>query len=172
MPAFTEHSFTLRKFVARCWLIFLLLSLIELNAIGQNSIKTHYANLRMNEVNIHAVRHFLDNFSQADGVIWNREEDYYVASFHSGHSIDQAYYKLNGSFAFCVKHYLADDLEGNLKSAILKEFPGSRIMLVTELTNLDSQTYYINIKSGNFIKTLRCNDDGIEITESITDAGI
>jgi hypothetical protein len=145
---------------------------IEINAIGQNSVKSKYANLRMNEVNIHAVRHFLDNFSGADGVIWNREDDYYVASFHAGHSIDKAYYKSNGNFAFCIKHYLAEDLDGGLKSAVLKEFPGSRIMLVTELTNLDNQTYYINIKSGTFIKTLRCNDEGIEITESITDAGI
>jgi hypothetical protein len=173
MPAIPKKNpLTHRRYTAWCCLFFLLFSLIEINAIGQNSVKNSYANLRMNEVNVHAVRHFLDNFSQASGVIWNREDDYFVASFHAGHSIDKAYYKINGNFAFCIKHYLAEDLEGGLKSAVLKEFPGSQIMLVTELTNLDSQTYYINIKCGVFIKTLRCNDEGIEIMESITDAGI
>jgi hypothetical protein len=173
MPAIPpKNGFKHGKYIASRCLLLLLLSLIEINAIGQSSVRTSYANLRMNEVNIHAVRHFLDNFPQANEVIWNREDDYYVASFHAGHSIDKAYYKINGNFAFCIKHYMAEDLDGGLKSAVLKEFPGSRIMLVTELTNLDNQTFYINIKSGVFIKTLRCNDEGIEITESITDAGI
>ena len=173
MPAIPRLiRFIFRRNFSRCTMFLLLLTFIEINAIGQNSVKRHCANLRMNEVNIHAVRHFLDNFSQANSVIWNREDDYYVASFHAGQSIDKAYYKSNGNFAFCIKHYLAEDLDGRLKSAVLKEFPGSQIMLVTELTNLDNQTYYINIKSGTFIKTLRCNDEGIEITESITDAGI
>ncbi len=47
-----------------------------------------------------------------------------------------------------------------------------KIMLVTELTDLDSQTFIVNIKTGIYIKTLRCDEDGIEITESIVDAGI
>jgi hypothetical protein len=173
MPAIPPQSGIMhRRNIARCFLFFLLLSLTEINATGQNTVENHCTCLRMNEVNIRAMRHFLDNFSRATDVKWNREDDYYVANFYSGHSIDKAYYKNNGSFAFCIKHYLAEDLDGGLKSEVLKEFPGSRIMMVTELTTLDNQTYYINIKSGALLKTLRCNDEGIEITESITDAGI
>lgn len=172
LPAIYHRSRLLkgRNFI-RFSISLLLLSLIEINALGQHSVGASYASLRMNEVNIHAVRHFLENFPCVKGVFWTRDDDYYVASFHSGHSIDKAYYKFNGNFAFCEKYYLDDDMDVELKSTVLKLFPGSRIMLVTELSNFENKTYFVNIKTGPFIKTLRCNEDGIEITATIIDAG-
>ena len=172
MPAIVPFGSRPGRFFSRGLLSFLLLLFIEINAFSQNSAHTSFANLRMNDVNIHAVRHFLNNFSLATGVIWSKEENYFVASFTSDHTRDKAYYKDNGNFAFCVKYYLADALNGSVKSTILEKFPGCKIMLVTELTDLDSQTFIVNIKTGVYIKTLRCDEDGIEVTESIVDAGI
>jgi len=172
MPAILPFDFKPGRYLSRGLLSLLLLLLIELSAFSQNSARVSFANLRMNDVNIHAVRHFLNNFSLATGVKWNREENYYVASFTSNHTTDKAYYKIDGSFAFCVKYYLADALDKGVKTTILEKFPGCKIMLVTELTDLDNQTYIVNIKTGIYIKTLSCEEDGIEITESIVDAGI
>lgn len=173
MPAITQPFCLMpARFLPRHAFSLLVFLFFAMNAMGQHSDGNGFASLRMNDVNIHAVRHFLTNFSLATGVHWSREDQYFIASFHSGQTTDKAYYKINGSFAFCVKYYLQDALEGGLKSAIFKEFPGCRIMLVTELTDLDSQTFIVNIKTGDFIKTLQCSEDGIEITESIKDAGI
>ncbi len=161
-----------RKYLSRYFLPLFMFSVIAMNAPGQDSGRNSFTGLRMNEVNIHAVRHFLANFSPAAEVHWSREDLYYVARFHSGRTTDKAYYKINGSFAFCIKYYLQDALDGAIKSAIFEDFPGCKIMLVTEFSDQDGRTFIVNIKTGDFIKTLRCNEDGIEITESMNDAGI
>src|SRR4029077_5299439 len=103
MPAMLPFSIRPGRFLSRGLFSFFLLLFIEINAFSQNSTRTSFANLRMNDVNIHAVRHFLNNFSLATGVKWSKEQDYFVASFTSDHTRDKAYYKDNGSFAFCVK---------------------------------------------------------------------
>jgi hypothetical protein len=143
-----------------------------MGAFGQSAYQPGFAYLRMNEVNSHAARHFLTHFSQATGVKWSRDDHYLIASFNSGGATARSYYKNNGNFAFCVKNYSVDALNGDLKSVIFKKFPGCKIILVTELTNQDKQAFYINIKCSGYIKTLCCNDEGIEVTENIIDAGI
>ena len=169
-----NHSFGWfpRRLFFHCFLPFLLLSLIELNALSQRVENNPPAFLRLNEVNSHASRHFLSHFSQATAVKWTRDDNFYIALFEGGHSRSRVFYYNNGNFAFCLKYYLEDGLDPDVKSAILKKFPGCRITTITELNEQDKHAIFINIKSGIYLKTLCCNDEGIEITESITDAGI
>ena len=126
----------------------------------------------MNEVNSYAAKDFLTNFSEATWVRWIRGNDIFIARFNSGNSTGRAYYKKNGNFTYCIKYDPVDELDKNLKSAIFEKFPGCKIMIVKEVTDLEKRAFYINIKSGEFIKTLLCNDDGIQVTEIIKDAGI
>ncbi len=173
MPAIFRHfRFSARRLCLPCLISFLFFSLMTLNALGQHEENNSSAFLRLNEVNSHATRHFFNHFSQATGVKWTRDDYYYIASFNADHSKARVYYKYNGNFAFCIKNYLVDELKPELKSAIFKKFPGCQIRLVTELTGQDKQAFYVNIKYGDYLKTLCCNDEGIEITENIMDAGI
>jgi hypothetical protein len=149
----------------------LLLLLLTLNALGQQPDINGFAVLRLNEVNSHAARHFLSNFSPSTVVKWFREEQHYIASFKEGDSTDRAYYKSNGNFDFCIKYYRADDLDAHLKSAVLEKFPGCEILTITELTDLQKTDLFIKIKDGAYIRTLSCSDEGIVITENIKDGG-
>jgi hypothetical protein len=57
--------------------------------------------------------------------------------------------------------------------SIVKIFPGCQIRVVTEFTDdLYKKELFVHIKDGHSLKTLRCDDEGIEITENIQDAGI
>jgi hypothetical protein len=57
----------------------------------------------------------------------------------------------------------------NLKSILLKKFPGCKILMVTELTNLEKEELYIKIKDGAYIRTIHFSGEGMEITENILD---
>jgi hypothetical protein len=151
--------------------LFLLLSLLSLNALAQDPDLKEYAVLRMNEVNSRAARHFLDNFSQSTEVKWYRDEKHFVARFEEADSTDRAYYKDNGDFDFCIKYYRPEALDQTLKTKVLKRFPGCEIMVVTEFTDLEKTDLYIKIKDGSFIRTLSCSDEGIEVMENIKDIG-
>ena len=154
------------------FLPFLLFSLIEISARSQNSDKNGVNYLRINEVNSHAARHFITNFTMANSVRWIKETNVYIASFDAGHLTTKAYYDDNGNFICSIKHCLVEGLDSELKSAIIKKFPESKILNVTEFSNLEKQAYFINIKCGEYIKTLCCNDEGIKVTENFKDAGL
>ena len=150
--------------------LILLITLLSLNALSQPLNNNGHALLRMNEVNSHAARHFLENFSPSSTVKWFQDEQHYIATFQEGDSTDKVYYKNNGNFDFCIKYYRPEALEPYLKSIVFKKFPGCEILTVTELTNLESKELSIKIKDGIYIKTLSCSEEGIEITENIRDS--
>jgi hypothetical protein len=150
-----------------------MLLMVGTQAIGQSVYPAGVSNLRLNEVNTHAARHFLSHFSMAKGVTWIRDDHYFTARFNSENTRTRVNYKSNGNFAFCLKYYRAEALNGDLKSAIVKKFPGCQIISITELTDdLYKHAFFVNIKYGLYVETLRCDEQGIEVTENIQDAGI
>jgi hypothetical protein len=149
--------------------LLLLITILSLKTSGQHLDNSGFALLRMNEVNAHAARHFLENFSPSSTVKWFQDEQHYIATFQEGDSTDRVYYKNNGNFDFCIKYYRADALEPYLKSKLFKKFPGCEILTVTELTDLESRELSIKIKDGIYIRTLSCSDEGFEITENMRD---
>jgi hypothetical protein len=150
--------------------LILMLTSFSLNVFSQRSDHNGFVLLRMNEVNAHAARHFLENFSPSSTVRWFQDHLHYVATFTEGYSTDRVYYKSNGNFDFCLKYYRADALEPYLKSIVFKKFPGCEILTVTEVTDLETKELSIKIKDGIYIRTLSCSDQGIEITENFRDS--
>ena len=150
-------------------LIFMLTTM-NLRVLSQSLDNNKFELLRMNEVNARAARHFLGNFTPASTVKWFRDNEHYIATFTEGDSTDRVYYKTNGNFDYCLKYYKADALEPYLKSVVIKKFPGCEILTVTEVTDLETRELSIKIKDGNYIRTLSCSDQGIEITENFRDS--
>jgi hypothetical protein len=128
--------------------------------------------LLLNEVNSSAARHLLKYFSPKTEVSWYQEKNGYVAVYDEGSKSDRVYYKLNGNFEGCTKYYQADALDGDMKSTLLNKFPGCKIMIVTEITNLEKQELFIKIKDGSYIRTVHFSGEGIEVTENILDGSI
>lgn len=158
----------LRRFAAPA--ILSIFTLFTLNVVGQYLDNGDGASLRMNEVNSHAARHFLENFSPSSSVKWFQDEQHYIVTFQEGDSTDRAYYKSNGNFDFCIKYYRSDALDPYLRSKVLRKFPGCNILTVTEITDLERRELSIKIKDGKYIRTLNCSDGSIEITENIMDS--
>ena len=159
-----------RRFPAkRLLFLYFPLLLLTIQVLGQQSDLNSSRVLLLNEVNTSAARHLLKNFSPSAEVTWIQEKHGFVALCNEGDSVVKVYYKLNGNFESCTKYYLADDLNVNLKSTLLKKFPGCKIMMVTEVTNLEKEELFIKIKDGAYIRTIHFSGDGMEITENILD---
>ncbi len=153
--------------------IFLIFTMIRIDVVGQAAYAGGGEGLRLNEINSHAARHFLNHFPQASGVKWVRDDHYDVACFDTDDSRTRVYYTSDGNFSFCLKYFPEGALNTGLSSTITKIFPGCRIGVVTELTDdLYKKSLFVHIKDGVYCKTLRCDDRGIEIMENIKDAGI
>jgi hypothetical protein len=160
------------RFPAKGWLFLnfsVSLLLLTINARAQQPDMSFFTVLRLNEVNSYAAKHLLTNFSASTDVKWFREKNHYIAVCKEGDSTDRMTYKLNGNFENCIKYYSADALDRNVKSSVLKKFPGCKILVVTELTNLEKEELFIKIKDGSYIRTAHVSDEGMEITENILD---
>ncbi|HTS44751.1 MAG TPA: hypothetical protein VMH01_10165 [Puia sp.] len=127
--------------------------------------------LRMNEVRRNAVRHFRANFSNTGNENWFRTDDFYVAVFFDGQMRVKAYYDTKGAFDYCVKYYNAPLLNADIRLAIMKKFESYKIDVVTEVTNLEEQIYFIKIKTNSNIKTLKVVNGSIEVTEDYINIG-
>jgi hypothetical protein len=159
-----------RSWAKRLLLLYFPLLFLAMNVLGQSTDMTSSRVLLLNEVNSSAARHLLTNFSPSAGVTWIQEKHGFVALCNEGDSVIKVYYKLNGNFESCIKYYLADDLNVNLKSTLLRKFPGCKILMITELTNLEKEELYIKIKDGAYIRTVHFSGEGIEVTENILDS--
>jgi len=148
-------------------LLHFFLLLLTIHVLGQQSDMNSSRKLLLNEVNTYAAKHLLTNFSPSADVTWIQEKHGFVALCNQGDSVVKVYYKLNGNFESCIKYYLADDLNVNLKSILFKKFPGCKILMVTEITNLEKEELYIKIKDGVYIRTVHFSSEGMEITENI-----
>ena len=148
-----------------------LLLLITTNALGQLDMNSSQK-LLLNEVNASAERHFLKNFSPTNDVTWYQEKNGFIALYNEGEKTARVYYKLNGNFEGCTKNYLGDALDADRKSTISKKFPGCKIIIVTEITNLEKKELFVKIKDGAYIRTVHFSDEGMEITENILDGSI
>jgi hypothetical protein len=124
--------------------------------------------LRLNEINSRASRHFKTHFSPEDREKWIKEDNFYIANFKEGRIRAKAYYDLKGWFAYCMKTYSGNLLTGDIRSAILQKFAGYAIDVVNEITDLEHPFYLIKIKSSTNIKTLRVLDGNVEVLEDFS----
>jgi hypothetical protein len=169
LPAIYNRRFSAKTLL---FLPFLLL-LLNVHTKGQPQWDMNGSQkLLLNEINSSAARHLLKNFSPTTEVSWYQEKNGYVAVYDEGNKSDRVYYKLNGNFEGCTKYYLADGLDGDKKSSLLNKFPGCKIMIVTEITNLEKRELFVKIKDGSYIRTVHFSGDGIEVTENILDGSI
>ncbi len=162
---------------------FLFYSSFVLQAIGQASLpfdlnsftvlsKPSDKDLRLNEINSHAARHFGKHFTSVLTEKWIKTDDYYIASFLESGTPSKAYYDLKGRFKFYIKSYSVEKLQKDVASLISKQFSGYKIDVVTEISTLEEHFYIIKIKNDSNIKTLKVAEGNIEVIEDFVNAGL
>jgi hypothetical protein len=127
--------------------------------------------LRINEINARAARHFANHFKADGSEKWVIIDGFYIASFTLGTVRTQAFYTSRGGFAYTVKYYTAEMLNDDIKTTISRKFKDHIIDVVTEISILTDQIYYIKIKNSTNIKMIRYAQNSMEVTEDFGNAG-
>jgi hypothetical protein len=127
--------------------------------------------LRINEVNAKAARHFANHFISDGQEKWTIIDGFYIASFILGGVRTEAFYTSRGGFAYTVKYYQADLLKEDIRTAVLKKYQDHIIDVVTEISILSDQVYFIKIKNSSNIKMIRIAGKEMEVTEDFANAG-
>lgn len=129
------------------------------------------SNVPLNEINIHAFRHFRRRFPTISGETWWKTEDGYTVSFVENARRGQAHFNLKGGFLYSVKYYEGSAIPAEIGVQIMRKYPGYRIGVVTEIT--DGEKTFRQVKIGNAysVKTISLCDGKMELVEDLVNGG-
>jgi hypothetical protein len=135
---------------------------------GENPI---ISNVPLNEINIHAFRHFRRLFPSVSGESWVKSADGYIVSFMENALRHQAHFDRRGAFLYSLNYYAGKDVPGDLGGSIKKKYPDYGIIVVTEITDGEKTFYFVKIENSSSVKTLSVCDGKMEVTEELVNGG-
>lgn len=129
------------------------------------------SNVPLNEINIHAFRHFHRRFPAVSGESWVKSADGYIVSFMEDAFRHQAHFDSKGAFLYTVTYYTGKNLSRDCMGSVNKKFPDYAIGVVTEISNGEKTFYFVRIANKSFAKTLSIIDGKIEVVEDLINGG-
>ena len=130
------------------------------------------SNVPLNELNIHAYKHFHRIFSSGvTAEYWVKTADGYQTSFMQNDRQHKAYFDRHGYFKFSLAYYEGKDIPRLAGELIKLRYPDYRINVVTEIYNGEKTSYLVRVVNTNNIKTLALYDGQIEVMEEMVNGG-
>lgn len=134
--------------------------------------ETLTSNVPLNEINIHAFRHFRKRYPAVTGETWLKTEGGYTVSFKVGDQRNQVRFDARGGFQYALKYYAGKDISSELSGLISRKFHGYDIDVVTEITNGEKTFYLVKIENRSSVKTLSVSEGKVEIFEELINGGV
>jgi hypothetical protein len=129
------------------------------------------SNVPLNEINIHAFRHFSRKFRTISNEAWFKTDQGYTVTFLDHSRLNRVYYGTRGNFLCSVCSYAGTAIDNETGMWINRKFPGYRIDTVTAITDGEKTVYLVTIKSVSSVKTLSVCDGTIEIRSDLINGG-
>jgi len=130
------------------------------------------SNVPLNELNIHAYKHFHRIFSSGvTAEYWVKTADGYQASFMQNDRQHKAYFDRHGYFKFSLAYYEGKDIPRLAGELIQLRYPDYRINVVTEIYDGERTSYLVRVVNTTNIKTLAVYDGQIEVMEEMVNGG-
>src|SRR5690348_13459491 len=85
-------------------------------AISYNPEGIIASNVPLNEINIHAFRHFHRRWPAITGESWIKSADGYIVSFTENELHHQAHFDKRGGYLYSLKYYSGKDMSRDLGS--------------------------------------------------------
>jgi hypothetical protein len=170
-----------------CLLIFSLLfgmALYPYTTKGQNSQvqpisynfggggNTLTSNVPLNEINIHAFRHFRKRFPAVLGETWTKVDKGYIVSFTEHAQRNQARFDSHGGFLYSLKYYAGEDVPGDLSGLIKRRYPDYLIDVVTEISDGEKVFFLVKIENSSSVKTLSVTEGRVEVFDEVVNGGV
>ena len=129
-------------------------------------------NVPLNEINIHAYRHFHRLFpTGTTNEYWFKSAEGYQVSFVQEALRHQAYFDLRGGFLYSLKYYAGAKMPAGPAEMVRKKYPDYGIEVVTEITDGEKTFYLVKIINPASVKTLSVCEGKVELLEELVNGG-
>jgi hypothetical protein len=130
------------------------------------------SNVPLNEINIHAFRHFRKRWPAVVGESWIKGEDGYTVSFKENSLRCQARFDARGGFLYSLKYYSGKNISNDLSGLLIRKYPGYTIDVVTEITDGEKVFYLVKVENSSSVKTLSVSEGKVEVYEELINGGV
>jgi hypothetical protein len=116
------------------------------------------SNVPLNEINIHAFRHFSKKYRRISDEAWFKTGQGYTVVFTDNSRLNRVFYGVRGNFLCGVSYYPGTEIDKDTGLLINRKFPGYEIGVVTAINDGENTVYLVTIKNSLSVKTLSvCN---------------
>jgi len=130
-------------------------------------------NVPLNEISIHAYRHFHRLFSSGvSSEYWFKSAEGYQVSFVRDALRHQAYFDIRGTYLYSLKYYAGTKMPKVSADLVKRKYPGYQLDVVTEITDGEKVFYLVKVISDESVKTLSVSDGKIEVLEDLVNGGL
>jgi hypothetical protein len=130
------------------------------------------SNVRLNEINPQAFRHFRKNYPSVEQEYWEKTQNGFTAHFKEGDKLSLAYYDHQGGFLYSVKYFEESDLNNELQKRLKREYPGFQFDILTEINNETKTVYLVTLKNKYAMKSLLIDQGEIRVIDDLNYAGL
>jgi hypothetical protein len=130
------------------------------------------SNVRLNEINPQAFRHFRKNYPSVEQEYWEKTQNGLIAHFKNAENISLAYYDTQGAFLYSVKYFEESALNNELQKRIKREYPGFQFDILTEVNNETKTILLVTLKNKYAMKSLIIDQGEIRVIDDLNYAGL
>lgn len=130
------------------------------------------SNVRLNEINILAFRHFRKNNPQIEQEFWEKTQHGLIVRYKDSEKQSLAYYDNYGAFLYSVKYFEESDLNNDLQKRLKREYPGFQFDILTEINNEIKTIYLVTLKNKYSMKSLLIEQGEIRVIDDLNYAGL
>jgi len=130
------------------------------------------SNVRLNEINPQAFRHFRKNHPNVEQEYWEKTQNGLIAHFKNGDNFSVAYYDNQGAFLYSVKYFEESALNNELQKRIKREYPGYQFDILSEVNNEIKTIFLVTLKNKYTMKSLVIDQGEIRVIDDLNYAGL
>jgi hypothetical protein len=130
------------------------------------------SNVRLNEINTLAFRHFRKNNPQIEHEYWEKTQHGLTVKFKDSDNLSLAYYDNQGAFLYTVKYFEESALNSDLQKRLKREYPGYQFDILTEINNEIKTIYLVTLKNKYSMKSLLIEQGEIRVIDDLNYAGL
>jgi hypothetical protein len=130
------------------------------------------SNVRLNEINTLAFRHFRKNNPLVEHEYWEKTQQGFTVRFKDADKVSLAYYDNQGAFLYSVKYFEESELNNELQKRLRREYPGFQFDILTEINNDIKTIYLVTLKNKYSMKSLLIEQGEIRVIDDLNYAGL
>jgi hypothetical protein len=136
------------------------------------SAQSFQSNVRLNEINAQAFRHFRKNYPSVEHEYWGKTRNGFTVRFKESDKLNLAYYDNQGAFLYSVKYFEESDMNDDLQKRLKREYPGYEFDILTEINNEIKTVYLVTLKNKYSLKSLMIDQGEIRVIDDLNYAGL